>query len=66
MRLAELGELAGYEVHDRFYEIGSPDSLAETEAFLRSRRGGCPIESPREPEGGSADAARAQNRYTDD
>jgi MurNAc alpha-1-phosphate uridylyltransferase len=37
-RLAQLGELAGYEVHDRFYEIGSPESLAETEAFLRKHR----------------------------
>jgi NDP-sugar pyrophosphorylase family protein len=37
-RLAQLGELSGYEIHDRFYEIGSPESLAETEAFLRNRR----------------------------
>lgn len=35
-RLAELEELCGYEVHDRFYEIGSPESLAETDAFLRA------------------------------
>jgi len=28
-------ELAGYEVFERFYEIGSPAGLAETEAFLR-------------------------------
>jgi NDP-sugar pyrophosphorylase family protein len=34
-RLAELGELCGYEARERFYEIGGPESLAETDAFLR-------------------------------
>jgi N-acetyl-alpha-D-muramate 1-phosphate uridylyltransferase len=34
-RLAELGELCGYEARERFYEIGRPESLAETDAFLR-------------------------------
>ena len=34
-RLAELGELCGYEAHERFYEIGRPESLAEADAFLR-------------------------------
>jgi len=34
-RLAESGQLFGYEVHKRFYEIGTPESLQETEAFLR-------------------------------
>jgi NDP-sugar pyrophosphorylase family protein len=34
-RLAELGELCGYEARERFYEIGRPDTLAETDAFLR-------------------------------
>ena len=34
-RLAQLRELCGYEVHDRFYEIGTPESLAETDSFLR-------------------------------
>jgi NDP-sugar pyrophosphorylase family protein len=34
-RLAEMGELYGYEAHERFYEIGRPESLAETDAFLR-------------------------------
>ena len=29
--------LAGYEVHNRFYEIGSPDGLRETDAYLRNR-----------------------------
>ncbi len=30
--------LAGYEVNNRFYEIGSPAGLAETSAYLRSRK----------------------------
>jgi N-acetyl-alpha-D-muramate 1-phosphate uridylyltransferase len=34
--LAERGELCGYEARERFYEIGSPDGLAETESFLSS------------------------------
>ena len=34
-RLAEQGKLYGFEVTERFYEIGTPESLAETEAFLR-------------------------------
>jgi NDP-sugar pyrophosphorylase family protein len=34
-RLARLGELSGYEARERFYEIGRPESLAETDAFLR-------------------------------
>ena len=29
--------LAGFEVHDRFYEIGSPAGLAETDAYLRQK-----------------------------
>jgi NDP-sugar pyrophosphorylase family protein len=32
--LAAAGELAGFETDTRFYEIGSPDGLAETEALL--------------------------------
>jgi N-acetyl-alpha-D-muramate 1-phosphate uridylyltransferase len=36
--LAQRGELAGYEATERFYEIGTPDSLAETSAFLSSLR----------------------------
>lgn len=32
--LARSGELFGMEVTERFYEIGTPQSLAETEAFL--------------------------------
>lgn len=34
-KLARCGELAGYEVTTRFYEIGSPEGLCETEALLR-------------------------------
>jgi NDP-sugar pyrophosphorylase family protein len=34
-RLASAGELFGYEAHERFYEIGTPEGLAETESFLR-------------------------------
>jgi NDP-sugar pyrophosphorylase family protein len=34
--LAERGLLAGYEVHERFYEIGSPAGLAETDRYLRA------------------------------
>lgn len=33
--LSRRGELAGYEVRDRFYEIGSPGGLAELDALLR-------------------------------
>lgn len=33
--LSRRGELAGYEATERFYEIGSPAALAETDAFLR-------------------------------
>ena len=33
--LAARGELCGYEVTERFYEIGTLAALVETEAFLR-------------------------------
>jgi NDP-sugar pyrophosphorylase family protein len=33
--LAASGRLAGYEVTQRFYEIGTPSGLAETERYLR-------------------------------
>jgi NDP-sugar pyrophosphorylase family protein len=33
--LASSGRLAGYEATNRFYEIGSPAALAETDAWLR-------------------------------
>jgi N-acetyl-alpha-D-muramate 1-phosphate uridylyltransferase len=35
--LAAGGQLAGYPASKRFYEIGSPEALAETEAFLSGR-----------------------------
>lgn len=37
-RLADQGELAGFEVMDRFYEIGTPDALKETGEFLSRLR----------------------------
>jgi NDP-sugar pyrophosphorylase family protein len=33
------GLLAGYEVRERFYEIGSPSGLAETDAYFAARQG---------------------------
>ena len=38
--LVNRNEMAGYEVKERFYEIGSPDGLKETDAFLRAKRAG--------------------------
>ncbi len=35
--LVAEGRMVGYEVTQRFYEIGSPRGLAETEAYLRAR-----------------------------
>ena len=35
-RLVARGRLAGYEVLERFYEIGSPQGLVETDALLRA------------------------------
>jgi NDP-sugar pyrophosphorylase family protein len=39
--LAARGALGGLLVHERFYEIGTPEGLAEADAFLREgeRRG---------------------------
>jgi len=31
--------LAGHEVHERFYEIGSAEGLAETRALIAARQG---------------------------
>jgi NDP-sugar pyrophosphorylase family protein len=36
--LARDGELCGYEASERFYEIGTPASLSEADAFLRGER----------------------------
>lgn len=38
-RLVEQGQLAGYEVPTRFYEIGSAEGLADTRALLEARVG---------------------------
>jgi NDP-sugar pyrophosphorylase family protein len=38
-RLAADGRLAGFEVAHRFYEVGTPAGLAETDLFLRARDG---------------------------
>jgi NDP-sugar pyrophosphorylase family protein len=38
--LAAEGQLAGFEVPERFYEIGSPQGRAELEALLHGRRPG--------------------------
>lgn len=35
--LVDRGEMIGYEVSQRFYEIGSPQGLAETQAYLKSK-----------------------------
>jgi N-acetyl-alpha-D-muramate 1-phosphate uridylyltransferase len=37
--LAARGEMAGFEVSERFYEIGSVSGLRETDAFLRALQG---------------------------
>jgi NDP-sugar pyrophosphorylase family protein len=37
--LGERGDLAGYEVRERFYEIGSDEGLADLEAVLASSAG---------------------------
>ena len=36
-RLVHEKQLAGFEVHERFYEIGSPAGLAELESLLQSK-----------------------------
>jgi NDP-sugar pyrophosphorylase family protein len=35
--LLAAGDLTGYEVTNRFYEIGSPEGIADTDAYLRRR-----------------------------
>jgi N-acetyl-alpha-D-muramate 1-phosphate uridylyltransferase len=37
--LSRNAKLAGFEVQERFYEIGSPAGLAETETYLTMQRG---------------------------
>ena len=36
--LAARGRLAGYEVFERFYEVGTPESLREFEDYMRNRQ----------------------------
>jgi len=36
-RLIERRDLAAYEVHERFHDIGTPETLAETDEWLRAR-----------------------------
>ena len=38
--LANARQLAGFEVFERFYEIGSPEGLAETEKYLMEKVSG--------------------------
>jgi prepilin-type processing-associated H-X9-DG protein len=38
-RLVDEGQMVGYEVTQRFYEVGSPAGLEETRAHLQSRAG---------------------------
>jgi MurNAc alpha-1-phosphate uridylyltransferase len=35
--LSVRGELAGYEMHERFYEIGSPKGLKDADDYIRKR-----------------------------
>jgi len=49
--LVAAGRLAGFEVKQRFYEIGSPEGLAATEAYLR-RAAAC-ADSSRDADGRS-------------
>jgi NDP-sugar pyrophosphorylase family protein len=37
--LSHQGQLAGYEVHERFYEIGSHGGLKETETYFINQKG---------------------------
>ncbi|HSZ76418.1 MAG TPA: nucleotidyl transferase, partial [Chthoniobacterales bacterium] len=37
--LSRKGQLAGHEVYQRFYEIGSPSGLAELDQLLSKRSG---------------------------
>ena len=40
--LSLRNELAGYEMHERFYEIGSPKGLQEANDYISGRRGAAP------------------------
>jgi NDP-sugar pyrophosphorylase family protein len=36
-QLSKVGQLAGFEVHERFYEIGSHTGLKETEEYFLTK-----------------------------
>jgi hypothetical protein len=36
-KLSKVGQLAGFEVHERFYEIGSHTGLKETEEYFLTK-----------------------------
>jgi NDP-sugar pyrophosphorylase family protein len=36
-RLIEQRDMAAYEVHERFHDIGTPEALAETDEWIRTR-----------------------------
>ena len=59
--LARRKQLCGVQVSERFYEIGTPAALAETEAFLRGQGGrgreACG-DGPSDARGASAGEAR--------
>jgi NDP-sugar pyrophosphorylase family protein len=40
--LSLRNELAGFEMHDRFYEIGSPEGLRETDEYISGRPDAAP------------------------
>ena len=46
--LVARGELAGYEIFQRFYEIGSPGGLAELDGLLRARASTAATASPKD------------------
>jgi len=43
-RLVQQGSMTGYEVSERFYEIGSPAGLKETDAFLSAQQSATALE----------------------
>lgn len=59
-RLARRGELLGIPASRRFYEIGTPAALAETEAFLRRGSGPGPAVDAGAKAGGASEGGRAR------
>jgi len=47
--LLARGELEGFEVRDRFYEIGSPEGLAELDSLLRTKLSTASAAAPKDP-----------------